>query len=92
MKTTYRIICAVCLAFSFMSCSDFLDEQVPQATLTQDEVKKPEYIDNVLISAYAGLLSIEDMNSSFSLWNYDTRSDDAYVGGSNPSDGEGTPP
>ena len=70
------------------SCSDFLEEQVPQATLTQDEVKKPEYIDNVLISAYAGLLSIEDMNSSFSLWNYDTRSDDAYVGGSNPSDGE----
>ena len=72
----------------FCSCSNFLDEQVPQATLTQDEVKKPEYIDNVLISAYAGLLSIEDMNSSFSLWNYDTRSDDAYVGGSNPSDGE----
>ena len=60
------------------SCSDFLEEQVPQATLTQDEVKKPEYIDNVLISAYAGLLSIEDMNSSFSLWNYDTRSD--FVG------------
>ena len=76
------------LPLTFCSCSDFLDEQVPQATLTQDEVKKPEYIDNVLISAYAGLLSIEDMNSSFSLWNYDTRSDDAYVGGSNPSDGE----
>ncbi len=76
------------LPLTFCSCSNFLDEQVPQATLTQDEVKKPEYIDNVLISAYAGLLSIEDMNSSFSLWNYDTRSDDAYVGGSNPSDGE----
>ena len=70
-----------------MSCSRFLEEQVPQATLTQDEVKNPEYIDNVLVSAYAGLLSIEDMNSSFSLWNYDTRSDDAYVGGSNDSDG-----
>ena len=70
------------------SCSDFLDEQVPQATLTQDEVKNPEYIDNVLISAYAGLVSIEDMNASFSLWNYDTRSDDAYVGGSDFSDGE----
>ena len=69
-------------------CSKFLDEQVPQATLTQDEVKNPEYIDNVLISAYAGLLSIEDMNASFSLWNYDTRSDDAYVGGSDFSDGE----
>ena len=68
--------------------SDFLEEQVPQATLTQDEVKNPEYIDNVLISAYAGLVSIEDMNASFSLWNYDTRSDDAYVGGSDFSDGE----
>ena len=88
MKTTYRIFCVICICFGLMGCSDFLDEQVPQATLTQDEVKKPDYIDNVLISAYAGLLSIEDMNSSFSLWNYDTRSDDAYVGGSNPSDGE----
>ena len=83
------------LIFSFFdflillcSCSDFLDEQVPQATLTQDEVKNSEYIDNVLISAYAGLVSIEDMNASFSLWNYDTRSDDAYVGGSDFSDGE----
>ncbi len=76
------------MGVAFSSCSDFLDEQVPQATLTQDEVKNPEYIDNVLISAYAGLVSIEDMNASFSLWNYDTRSDDAYVGGSDFSDGE----
>ena len=75
-------------SFLVSSCSDFLEEQVPQATLTQDEVKNPEYIDNVLISAYAGLVSIEDMNASFSLWNYDTRSDDAYVGGSDFSDGE----
>ncbi len=73
---------------AFVSCSSFLDDQVPQATLTQDEVKDPKYIDDVLISAYAGLLSIEDMNASFSLWNYDTRSDDAYVGGSDFSDGE----
>ena len=41
----------------------------------------------MLITAYAGLLSIEDMNASFSLWNYDTRSDDAYVGGAEFSDG-----
>jgi hypothetical protein len=64
-----------------------LEEQVPQATLIQDEVKNPDYIDNVLITAYAGLVSIEDMNASFSLWNYDTRSDDAYVGGAEFSDG-----
>ena len=88
MKTIYKYICALCIICGMMSCSNFLDEQVPQATLTQDEVKNPEYIDNVLISAYAGLLSIEDMNASFSLWNYDTRSDDAYVGGSDFSDGE----
>ena len=61
---------------------------MPQATLTQDEVKDPKYIDNLLISSYAGLLSIEDMNASFSLWNYDTRSDDAYVAGADFSDGE----
>ena len=88
MKTIYRTICAICVICGLTACSDFLEEQVPQATLTQDEVKNPEYIDNVLISAYAGLVSIEDMNASFSLWNYDTRSDDAYVGGSDFSDGE----
>ena len=89
MKTKiFHIICVICAICGFSSCSDFLEEQVPQATLTQDEVKNPEYIDNVLISAYAGLVSIEDMNASFSLWNYDTRSDDAYVGGSDFSDGE----
>ena len=89
MKTTYiKFICAICVICGLTSCDKFLEEQVPQATLTQDEVKNPEYIDNVLISAYAGLVSIEDMNASFSLWNYDTRSDDAYVGGSDFSDGE----
>lgn len=70
------------------SCSDFLDDQVPQGTLTEDEVKDPKNVDNLIVSAYAGLLSIEDMNASFSLWNYDTRSDDAYVGGAEFSDGE----
>ena len=88
MKTIYNIICTICVVCGLTACSKFLEEQVPQATLTQDEVKNPEYIDNVLISAYAGLVTIEDMNASFSLWNYDTRSDDAYVGGSDFSDGE----
>ena len=82
------IICQLSIGVAFTSCSDFLDKQTPQATLTQDEVKDPRYIDDVLVSAYAGLIAIEDMNSSFSLWNYDTRSDDAYVGGSSNSDGE----
>ena len=82
--------CFVCssMMLALTACSDFLDEQKPQGMLTQNEVKDPKYVDDVIISAYAGLLSIEDMNASFSLWNYDTRSDDAYVGGSNFSDGE----
>ena len=89
MKTIYRNFCVFCaFCVTLTACSDFLEEQVPQATLTQDEVKDAKYIDNVLISAYAGLVSIEDMNASFSLWNYDTRSDDAYVGGASFSDGE----
>ena len=88
MKTNiFNIICAGLIGFGFASCSNFLEDQVPQGTLTEEEVKNPAYVDNVLISAYAGLVTIEDMNASFSLWNYDTRSDDAYVGGSDYSDG-----
>ena len=49
MKTIYSFICAICVICGLTACSDFLEEQVPQATLTQDEVKSPEYIDNVLI-------------------------------------------
>ena len=86
MKT--KILYIICVVGMLASCSNFLDDQKPQATLTQDEVKDPKYIDDVLTSAYAGLVAIEDMNSSFSLWNYDTRSDDAYVGGASFSDGE----
>ena len=48
----------------------------------------PEYIDNLVISAYAGWISIEDINSSFSMWNYDVRSDDAYKGGNGTEDGD----
>ena len=86
--TLFTVLCSLFISVVLTSCNSFLEDQVPQATLTQDEVKDPKYIDNVLISAYAGLLSIEDMNASFSLWNYDTRSDDAYVGGAGFSDGD----
>ena len=87
-KILFAGLVGCALTATLTSCSNFLEEQVPQATLTQDEVKDPKYIDNVIISAYAGLVTIEDMNASFSLWNYDTRSDDAYVGGAEFSDGE----
>ena len=40
----------------------------------------PQYVDNPVISAYAVWISAEDINSSFSMWNFDVRSDDAYKG------------
>lgn len=70
------------------SCSDFLDKQTPQGVLTDEQVKSSQYVDNLVISAYAVWISAEDINSSFSMWNYDVRSDDAYKGGNGTSDGD----
>jgi len=88
MKTTYKSICAICAICSLMSCSDFLDEQVPQGTLSDEQVNTPAYVDKQVTSAYAIFISAEDINASFSLWNYDVRSDDAYKGGSTTNDGD----
>lgn len=76
------------MLLSFSSCSDFLDRQVPQGTLSDDQVKDAKYVDNLVISAYAVWISAEDINSSFSMWNFDVRSDDAYKGGNGTSDGD----
>lgn len=70
------------------SCDNFLDEQKPQGTLDDTQVKDPKYVDNLVISAYAVYISAEDINSSFSMWNFDVRSDDAYKGGNGTSDGD----
>jgi len=69
-------------------CSDFLDRQTPQGILNDEQVKDPQYVDNLVISAYACWISAEDINSSFSMWNFDVRSDDAYKGGNGTSDGD----
>ena len=81
-------ICTALLILLFSSCSDFLDKQVPQGTLDNDQVSNPQYVDNLVISAYAVWISAEDINSSFSMWNFDVRSDDAYKGGNGTSDGD----
>ena len=75
-------------ALSLGSCDDFLDHQTPQGTLDETQVKDPSRIDNLVISAYAVYMSAEDINSSFSMWNFDVRSDDAYKGGNGTSDGD----
>jgi len=81
------IILAGAAIISASSCSKFLSEQVPQGQLTDEQINNPAYVDNMVTSAYAIFTSAEDINSSFSLWNFDIRSDDAYKGGSSPSDG-----
>lgn len=76
------------LALLGSSCSDFLDDQRPQGTIDNEQLKDPQYIDNLVISAYAIFTTAEDINSSFSMWNYDVRSDDAYKGGNGTEDGD----
>ena len=92
MKTNIFKLFAATLALSsvvlFSACERFLDQDVPQAILSEDQVSDPQYIDQLVISAYAVFISSEDINSSFSMWNFDVRSDDAYKGGNGTSDGD----
>lgn len=82
-----NIIYGLFLLIAASACS-FLDDQTPQGTLDNDKLKDPAYVDNLVISAYAVWITAEDINSSFSLWNYDVRSDDAYKGGNGTEDGD----
>ena len=88
MKKIYQAIFATCVICGLWSCSDFLDEHIPQGTLSDEQVKSPENAEAMVVSAYAIFTSSEDINSSFSMWNFDVRSDDAYKGGSGTSDGD----
>ena len=85
-----KLIYTAILGLSLMcgSCTDFLEDQLPQGTISDEQLKNPAYIDNLVISAYAVWITAEDINSSFSMWNYDVRSDDAYKGGNGTEDGD----
>lgn len=88
MNKINKYILAASLGLLTASCSDFLDEQVPQGTLSDEQVNTPAYADKQVTAAYAVFATAEDINASFSLWNYDVRSDDAYKGGSTTNDGD----
>lgn len=68
-------------------CS-FLDNDRPQGAIDEDVLTTEEYAEELVVAAYAVFISAEDINSSFSLWNYDVRSDDAYKGGNGTEDGD----
>lgn len=86
-KILYSVLTVLALVGT-TSCSDFLDDQKPQGVLDSDMVKEPSNVDNLVITAYAVFTTAEDVNSSFSMWNFDVRSDDAYKGGNGTSDGD----
>lgn len=86
-KILYSVLTVLALVGT-TSCSDFLDDQKPQGVLDSDMVNDPSNVDNLVISAYAVFTTAEDVNSSFSMWNFDVRSDDAYKGGNGTSDGD----
>ena len=71
----------------FVSCNSFLDTHVPQASLEEEFVNNTENIEHMVVSSYAIFTSAEDINSSFSMWNFEVRSDDAYKGGIGTNDG-----
>lgn len=85
-RTIYLLVSLTTLLM--VSCNDFLNEPAPQGVLDENQVLDPLYVDNLVMSAYAIWISAEDINSSFSMWNFDVRSDDAYKGGNGTEDGD----
>ena len=69
-KILYSVLTVLALVGT-TSCSDFLDDQKPQGVLDSDMVKDPSNVDNLVISAYAVFTTAEDVNSSFSMWNFE---------------------
>ena len=69
-------------------CNDFMDAPVPQGKISELDVLSPEYVDNLVIAAYAVYTTAEEINTSFTMWNFDVRSDDAYKGGHGTEDGD----
>lgn len=87
-NTIWSALLLGCLLSGTTGCTDFLDSSKPKGILSQGEVATPENIDNMVIAAYAYMVTGEDMNSSFQLWQLgNVRSDDAYKGGANTEDG-----
>ena len=51
-------------ALLLTACSDFLEEHVPQGTLSEEQVKSTENAEAMVVSAYAIFTTAEDINSS----------------------------
>lgn len=81
-KITVLLISILFLTFS---CKNFLEVN-PSGVLSASQLKDPESIEKMCISAYA-FLSNDHYQYPFSLWPYgNVRSDDAYKGGNGTGD------
>ena len=49
----FKISVSVVAAVLLSSCTGFLDDQIPQGTMSDSQLNDPEYVDNLVISAYA---------------------------------------
>ena len=76
MKKLISLLYMIPVLGVLTACSDLLGEQVPQGTLSDEQVKDPANAEAMVVSAYAIFTTAEDINSSFSMWNFDVRSDD----------------
>lgn len=70
MKIKKLYISSLLLAASLIGttgCDDFLNRDL-QGSSDEGQTINPENVDNLVIAAYAHMVSGEDMNSPFSLW------------------------
>ncbi|VTP86716.1 RagB/SusD family nutrient uptake outer membrane protein [Sphingobacterium daejeonense] len=82
MNAFNKIFTFISLSLLLSGCSDFLNE-TPNGVLSADQVNDP---DKLLTATYSALGN-DHYDVPLSLWPYGTvRSDDAYKGGSGPSD------
>lgn len=83
MKT--KIFIVILISVFIVSCKDYLDLK-PQGTVSSDDLKTPEAIESMVISAYSAL-GDEVEWTPFNLWPLGSlRGGDAYKGGGSPSD------
>jgi hypothetical protein len=86
MKNIFKMLIIAVIAFTFSTCEDFL-EQPAYGVLAEDDLTGVEQIENLCISAYAGIGN-DEINRPLSLWGFgNVRSDDAYKGGNDQNDG-----
>lgn len=83
MKIIKSII-AILFLLSVVGCSDFLEVN-PKGVLSEEQVSKPELIDNFVVAAYATMPGL-GFGTTHAPWIQSVRSDDAYKGGGGLSD------